>query len=249
MGVSVVDYAAVAATVVLAYTIFGLTGFGAAMVAVPLLVQVVPLKFAVPLIVLLDILVTAVVSWRNWSHVSWRELRRLFPFMLLGVALGATMLANLGARWLLIGLGVFILAMALRSLRVVAQATRPLHAVWVVPAGTVGGIFSALFGTGGPIYTMYLSRRLVNLDAFRATIAAVIFLSAVVRIGAFGATGLLQQDRLLAMAAFALPACLLGTWLGSSLRRRVSPLTTKKALLVCMALGGCIVLVRGLLSP
>jgi len=47
--------------------------------------------------------------------------------------------------------------------------------VWAMPAGLVGDTFSALFGTGGPIYTMYLSRRLDNSDEFRSTISSVIF--------------------------------------------------------------------------
>lgn len=35
-------------TIFLAYTVFGMTGFGAGMIAVPVMVQVVPLSFAVP---------------------------------------------------------------------------------------------------------------------------------------------------------------------------------------------------------
>ena len=40
----------VALTVLLAYSVFGLTGFGANVVALPLLAHVLPLKFAVPML-------------------------------------------------------------------------------------------------------------------------------------------------------------------------------------------------------
>ena len=77
----------------------------------------------------------------------------------------------------------------LRSLTVCARGLKgrqgasrePLPTPWALPFGVFGGVFSALFGTGGPIYTIYLSRRIAALDAFRATISVVILASGVVR--------------------------------------------------------------------
>lgn len=216
------------------------------MIAVPVLVQFLPLSYAVPLILLLDLVVTTIVGYRNWAHVSVLELRRLLPFLLVGVFIGATALASLDAKWLLIGLGIFVLTMAARSLWQLQHSMIQIRPVWAMPAGLVGGAFSALFGTGGPIYTMYLSRRLSNPDEFRSTISSVIFLSAVVRIAAFAATDLLQQDGLLRSAGFALPLCLLGLATGSYFRRRISALAIKRALFVFLALGGVGVVYRGL---
>ena len=74
------DLIALAAPVVFtAYVVFGMTGFGAAMVAVPILAQFLPLSFAVPLVVLFDLACTALVGGRNWRQVSRVELARLFP--------------------------------------------------------------------------------------------------------------------------------------------------------------------------
>jgi uncharacterized membrane protein YfcA len=244
--VSTAELLATAAVIAAAYSVFGLTGFGAAMVAVPVLVQIMPLQFAVPLIMLLDLVSTTLVAVKSRRLVSRRELARLSPFMLAGVFLGATALANLPSRWALIGLGVFVIVMALRSLFSPASASQPLGPGWVVPAGVGGGVFSALFGTGGPIYTMYLARRLPDVDAFRATISAVIFLSALARLVAFGAAGLLQQQDLLRTALWALPFSLAGLGLGAWLRRRVSAAAVKRLLLVFLAVGGCGVILRGL---
>ena len=235
-----------AAIIAAAYSVFGLTGFGAAMVAVPLLVQVMPLQFAVPLIMLLDLVSTTLVGMKNRALVCRKEVARLAPFMLLGVFLGATALAKLDPKWALIGLGVFVIAMALRGLLSPPPSHLALAAGWVVPAGVVGGVFSALFGTGGPIYTMYLSRRLPDIDAFRATISAVIFLSALARLVAFGTAGLLQQEGLLWTALWALPFSLGGVALGGYLRRRVPAAAVKRLLLVFLTAGGFGVIVRGL---
>nr|MBP6706423.1 sulfite exporter TauE/SafE family protein [Achromobacter sp.] len=155
------DLIALAAPVVFtAYVVFGMTGFGAAMVAVPILAQFMPLSFAVPLVVLFDLACTALVGGRNWRQVSRVELARLFPWMLLGICLGVTLLRNAGARWPLIVLGCFVLTVCARGLRGGRGASQePLPTPWALPFGVFGGVFSALFGTGGPIYTIYLSRR------------------------------------------------------------------------------------------
>ena len=40
--------------IVAAYLIFGMSGFGSTLIAVPLLAHLMPLKFAIPMVVLLD---------------------------------------------------------------------------------------------------------------------------------------------------------------------------------------------------
>lgn len=240
-------YAMLGATVAGAYTVFGLTGFGAAMVAVPILVQFIPLQFVVPMLLLLDLVTTTMVGLRNWNSVSRPELLRLIPFMMLGVALGTTVLAKVESRWLLVSLGLFVLVMTGRALIASTARSEEAAKVWSVPAGVVGGVFSALFGTGGPIYTMYLSRRLPQIDAFRSTIAAVILVSAVVRLAAFAGSGLLQQGDLLRSAAFAMPFSLLGLAIGSHLRKMISAESVRRALLILLCVSGVAVLCRGLL--
>ena len=188
-----------------------MTGFGAAMVAVPILAQFMPLSVAVPLVVLFDLACTALVGGRNWRQVSRVELARLFPWMLLGIFLGVTLLRNAGARWPLIVLGCFVLTVCARGLKGGRGASQePLPTPWALPFGVFGGVFSALFGTGGPIYTIYLSRRIAALDAFRATISVVILASGVVRAGAFAAAGLYTQPAMLK----ALPCCCPWRWPG-----------------------------------
>jgi uncharacterized membrane protein YfcA len=227
--------------------VFGLTGFGAAMVAVPILVQFIPLQFVVPMLLLLDLVTTSMVGMRNWNSVSRPELLCLLPFMMVGVALGTTVLAQVESRWLLVSLGLFVLVMTGRALLSASTRTEGLSKGWSAPAGVVGGIFSALFGTGGPIYTMYLSRRLPQIDAFRSTIAAVILLSALVRLAAFTSSGLLYQGDLLRSAAFALPFSLIGLAIGSRLRRVISADAVRRALLIFLGASGASVLCRGLL--
>lgn len=236
------------AIVALAYTVFGLTGFGAAMIAVPVLVQFLPLQFAVPLVVLLDLVCTSLVGGRNWRQVSLVELQRLLPAMLAGVVIGISTLTSVAQKWPLIALGAFVLWMAARNLRAASTATAQLPLLWAWPSGIVGGIFSALFGTGGPIYTIYLSRRIDDADRFRATISVTILCSAVTRAIGFGAAGLFGRNPVVLTALSVLPFCLLGLWVGSSLRRRMAPLLLKRCLSALLAAAGAGALYRGILG-
>lgn len=245
---SAAEYALLACAIAGAYAVFGLTGFGAVIVALPALVQFMPLQVAVPLLLLTDLVATAVVGLNNRALVARAELARLGPVLLLGVFFGAVVLATVDSRWLLVLLGVFVIGVALRGLLSRAPAGPALSPWWVLPAGAVGGVFSGLFGTGGPIYTLYLARRLSEPERFRATMSVVIFVSALARLVAFALAGLLLQREVLLSALFALPFCLAGLALGSRARLRLSPDGLKRAVLLLLVVAGAGVLARGLLA-
>lgn len=236
------DWAGIVAAILAAYTVFGLTGFGSAVVGVPILVHFVPLTFAVPLVMLLDFVSTLTVGALNWRQIDRSELLRLVPCMLVGIVAGATLLVSANPQWLLLALGVFVLLNALWNLLRPVHA-EPASALWSVPAGLAGGVFSALFGTGGPIYTTYLARR-VDAAAFRATTVSIILMSGLIRLVTFGATGLLQQPRLWLGWVSLLPVCALGVFVGSRLHSKLPPQRVRKAMFALLAVSGASVIVR-----
>jgi uncharacterized membrane protein YfcA len=231
-----------------AYIVFGITGFGATIVAMPFLVQFEPLSFAVPMMLLLDVLATCTIGSRNWRDVERRELVLLLPAMLLGIVAGAAALRHLQSDVLLLCLAVFIIANSLWGLLSSGDAARRIHRAWAVPAGLVGGGFGAAFGTGGPVYTIFLMRRIGDVITLRATIAIVILASALMRTAVFGVSGLLSNPRVLWAAALLAPMCLLGLFVGSKLRMRVAPERIRKVILGLLLAAGVAVLVRVLKS-
>ncbi|MGD9945143.1 MAG: sulfite exporter TauE/SafE family protein [Burkholderiaceae bacterium] len=206
--------------VMFGYTVVGLTGFGASMVAVPILVLMMPLHVALPMMLVFDLVSGLLFGVRLRRRADGRELLRLLPFMLVGVVLGVTVLVKAPERVLLLLLGGSVLVFAGWSLLRpgTAGSIRPM---WAVPAGTVGGIFSALFGTGGPVYTMYLARRLGDKATLRATISLLLFLSALARLASFLFAGLFTRPGLLPLILLMLPCALLGMYLGARLHHRL----------------------------
>ncbi len=211
-----------APVVLFAYTVFGLAGFGSAVIATPMLAQGIPLHTAVPMMLLLDFCASLVMGGRNRQHIARGELLRLLPFMLIGIVLGVTTLVHAPERWLLLLLGVFVFGYAARKLLVRAPAEpRQISTLWALPIGTAGGIFTALFGVGGPIYTLYVAGRVRDPLVLRATMAAVVMLGGFVRIPMFWFAGLYSNGQALQLAAWLMPCALGGIWLGSHVHSRV----------------------------
>ena len=204
-----------------AYIVFGVAGFGTALVAGPVLLHVMPLSRIIPLLVLLDF----VAAFGNWlparKAVVRDELLRLLPCMAIGCSLGVLFLLQLKSDLLLLLMGLFVTGYALYSL---ALKTRPTHlpGYWAIPAGTLGGLFGALFGSGGFLYALYLNARLSSTEQVRATQSALISCSTVVRLSLFLLAGVYADAALLTLAVCLLPVMFAGLWLGRKLTRKLS---------------------------
>jgi uncharacterized membrane protein YfcA len=241
------ELALVAAAVTLAYTVFGFSGFGANLVSLPLLVHVVSLRVAVPMLLVTDIFTATLMGLKNRSLIDRGEILRLAGWALVGMLLGTLVLSKGSEAWLLTALGSFVLLYSLYSLYAHASAS-PVSPRWAVPAGLVGGVFSALFGTGGPVYTLFLARRIHDTARLRATVGAIILGSALVRLAMFGAGGLLTQPGLLKLAFTMVPCAVLGYLIGSRIQARVPQALVRRVIWWLLVASGVSVLWRGLTS-
>ncbi|MFO2463743.1 sulfite exporter TauE/SafE family protein [Pseudomonas sp. 15FMM2] len=216
----VLDWLVIGLGIALAYIVFGIAGFGTALVAGPILILFMPLSKVIPLLVLLDFVAAFGNLLQSRRDVVKPELLRLLPCMAIGCTLGVIFLLNLHSDLLLLLMGLFISTYAIYSLAVRAKPTA-LAAGWSVPMGVVGGLFGALFGSGGFLYAIYLNSRLPK-DSARATQSALISASTLVRLSLFLIAGVYTELPLLILAVCLLPAMALGLWAGRRLTQRMS---------------------------
>ncbi len=221
-SVSPVLIAAAASVVLVAYVIRGITGFGSGLIAVPLLALLLPLKFVVPLILLLDFTASVVIGGFTFQRVLWSEIGVLIPFGVVGVVLGTSLLVSLPQQPMLIVLAIFIFIFALRSL-LGLRGDKPVSRAWAVPASLTGGTVGALFGTGGPPYVIYLTHRISDKSALRATLSALFFTEGVTRIVTFVIAGLLLSSQVWMAYLAALPLMLGALYLGGRVHVGLSP--------------------------
>ena len=221
LSFSGLDWLPILLGVGVAYIVFGIAGFGTALVAGPVLIHFMPLSRIIPLLVLLDFVAAFGNLLPSRRDVVRSELLRLLPFMALGCTLGVVFLLQLKSDLLLLLMGVFVTAYALYGLAVKVRPAS-LSGLWALPMGTAGGLFGALFGSGGFLYALYLSARLEVKDQVRATQSALISCSTVVRLTLFLIAGVYADQSLLLLAACLLPVMFVGLWVGRRLTNRLS---------------------------
>jgi hypothetical protein len=238
--------AAVPIVILAAYVVFGATGFGSSVIAVPALAHFFPLAYVVPLVTALDAVAVLNASGRQWRQADFGEFLRIVPAMLVGIAAGTTLLVNLPRAPALLALGIFVAAYGV-YLYAGPREWKALPPRWAWPLGIVGGVFSVLFGTGGPVYMIFLSARIRDKTALRATSSIVVTVSVAIRAAVFVATGLLTAAQA-GMAALLLPAMLGGYFIGNRLHYALSRSGVIKLLAWLLAANGATLVLRAVVA-
>ncbi len=246
MALDPVEIAALAAAAFAGSVIFGVTGFGAALVTVPFATHFVPLPFALALFVLIDLANAFRVGFENPKNAVKSEWTRMIPTILAGTVAGVTLLVNLPRGAATFALGVFVLLFALYTLLRRPEAQRVLSARWAYVAGFAGGVTSTIFGAGGPPYAMYLSQRGLSKEQYRATLGLATLTSISIRTVAFLLTGILLDPKVWLYAVFVVPAGLAGIWAASHLFRRISRETLMRVVVLMLLASGASLILRSL---
>jgi uncharacterized protein len=96
--------------------VYGVTGFGSALITIPLASLIYPLQFVLAVFALLDIVNAVRVGLAQPHAIVWDEARRLIPSCILGVLVRTVLLALLRTQILLFALGLFVVGFAFYSL-------------------------------------------------------------------------------------------------------------------------------------
>jgi len=198
-----------------------MVGFGTALVAGPLLAQCVPVEKLVPLLAILDFSAATLNVIRYGKRADTNEIRRLIPWMAMGSLAGVCLLEIGSPSSLLLALGIFAICYGIYSLTgfgVHVQFTQRAS----IPFGLIGGVFSALFGSGGFIYAIYLSSRVHGKEEMRITQSTLIGLSTLTRVVLFLIAGVYADLNIIYLALMLVPAMLAGLAIGKRITTTIS---------------------------
>jgi uncharacterized membrane protein YfcA len=224
--------------------IFGITGFGSALITIPLASHLVSLQFALALFALADLACALRVGLENPKNAVRAEWKRLVPMIIVGTALGVTLLVKLPRAAGMLLLGAFVLSYALYSN--LKTRERVISPRWAWLAGLGGGLTSTMFGAGGPPYAIYLSQRGLSKEQFRATMGFAAMTSISLRVGAFLLTGLLLDPSVWLTALVVVPAALLGITVARRIFLRISREILMRAIGVMLMASGASLIWRAL---
>ena len=236
-----------ALVVIAGFAVRGGVGFGGGVVAVPLLALVLPIQLIVPVMTTLNFLASVRHGVRDRRMIQWRDVKRLMPAALGGVALGLYLFTAIDPRPLSRALGVFVILYALymfatagRLPEVAERWSKPLAAVMGAGAGLVGTLFG---GAAGPLFVIYLNTQRLSKDEFRATMTAIMMAMSVARISGYASLGFLDLSGLKYLAV-AIPLMLVGGYLGDLVVRRIDQRRFERALGALLIGSGVVLLFK-----
>jgi uncharacterized membrane protein YfcA len=195
-----------------------LSGFGFALLSMPIMTIALPVKEAVVVSTLLGALSTSWQAVRLRADTERPLAKRLTLAAFLGMPLGLFILNVVSDTVLRVSLGVAVLvATALLVARINLSHVGP-HFDFEV--GFVSGVLNTSLSTNGPPLVFGLQARHLDAPAFRATISTVFAFSNIVGISLFALNGKITSDGLVA-AAIALPAWAIGQALAWPVRKHI----------------------------
>jgi uncharacterized membrane protein YfcA len=215
-------------------------GFAGALIALPFLLCVMPLSEAVSYISMFYLISTPIYVYKEWKDIDKTLLKKLAISSFFGVLVGVIVLIYGKPLFLKKALGVFVILFVLNSLRTKKPAMNLGKIKGVF--GFLGGFFSGLFSTGGPLYVMIVQNETTDVKTFRATMFGTLGLVTLMRIPVLVVTGLMTMHQVY-NAIYVLPFFILALFLGKKVYLKLDDVLIKKIILGLLFLSGIMLVV------
>jgi uncharacterized membrane protein YfcA len=239
------EYLFIALIVFAAGFIQGLSGFGSALIAVPLLSLFLPMRFVVPFILLIGLSINFMLLRESKGHIQVSKSLVLFAGSLPGIPLGVITLAACPEWVLQLILGGLLLFVSLSSISRHNFQLAPGFG-WAVFSGLISGWLGGSLGTSGPPAIIYLSSQPWPKEMIKATLVCYFFISGLLVIGMQASQGLFTSSVLYAYL-LALPVIFLGVACGSISFQRINQAQYVLLINVLLAALGVISLIKAML--
>jgi len=204
---------AVAGVIFLATLVRSTFGFGEALIAVPLLALVIPVKVAAPVAALVSVTVAAIVVVQDWRDVQTRSAGWLVVSTIFGIPIGLLMLTRVPEPIVKGVLGVVIIAFSVRGVRSRAWRLATDRGAWMF--GFAAGVLGGAYGMNGPPLVVYGSMRGWSPAEFRATLQGYFLPASAIGMAGYSLIGLWTPE-VTRLYLASLPGVLVATSPGDS---------------------------------
>ena len=242
-GVSITAWALASLCIFGAAFMRGFTGFGLAVVGVPLLSLFFPPAEIVPSIMILAVIAGLQLIPKIWTRVDWRLLLPTLIGCAIGTPLGTWLLAGVSADLMRILIGGAVLAAASAVQLGFRFARRP-HAGIGVGFGAIAGLTGGAAAMPGPSVIFFFLAAPIAHEAGRASLVLFFQVSQVMSAVSAFFGGLMQWKALL-LGALLVPPMLIGNWLGDRVFDKASAGTYRKVVVLLLAGLGAVAAIRG----
>ena len=217
----------------------GVLGFGFAVIASPIIVQINP-NLVPQLLALLGLPIALRVFFREKDGVDLSKVKPLIIGRLVGGPIGLLLLLNLSEKYLSIAVGVIVLVAGLGSFFGWVINRNNLNSFF---AGTFSGIFGMVAAVGGP--PVALLYRNTKSQEFRPSLNSVFSIGILITLSLLVLSGNLFTEHLLLFVLF-LPFVLVGVRVSSSIFSKFSDSFIASTVTYFSVLSGMYVILRNL---
>jgi len=215
----------------------GIAGFGAAMIAMPLLTPYVDLSVAVPSCTMIVLCLNFQVGWTFRRFIEWHYLKGIVYGAIPGAILSVFVLEYIPEHQLKGGMGIFIACYALWNLYADTGKKKAINSFWGYLAGILSSAFGMAFGFNGPPLAIYVAYCGCPAQAVKGILGAGFIITSTCIVFTKIVTGQVDTTVLTIFAA-ATPAVIIGSKLGIRLSASLSEYSYRKVLFCALTLMG-----------
>jgi uncharacterized membrane protein YfcA len=171
----------------------GFSGFGGALIFVPIASAVIGPRLAVPLLLIVDLVLTPGLIPKAWRNADRPNVGVMAAGAALGVPFGTYLLGHMEGttiRWAIVGIVVVLLALLMSGWR---YHGRP-HASLTAAVGMTSGLFSGAAQVGGPPVVAYWLGGNFTPQAVRANIVLYFAISSLLSIASYLIAGIITWE-------------------------------------------------------
>jgi uncharacterized protein len=193
----------------------GFSGFGAALIFVPIAASLIGPQKASPLLLITDAIVALPLIYSAWGKARKADVALMAIGGLAGAPIGTWILKSGDAtslRWLIAAITAGTLALLLSGWRYHGQPKKP----YTIAVGAISGLFSGIAQIGGPPVVAYWLGGAQRADIMRASTILFFAVSSATTLVSYAVGGLLTRD-VAQLSLLILPFFALGLWLGSKM--------------------------------
>lgn len=245
-GLSLTTWALASLCIAFAAFVRGFTGFGLAVVGVPLLSLFFAPAQIVPSIMILAILAGLQLLPKIWRSIDWKLLAPTVVGLIIATPFGTWLLAGVSDNMMRILIGAAVLAASAAVQLGFRFKQRPNAAV-SAGFGAIAGLTGGAAAMPGPSVIFLFLSTPIAVEAARASLVLFFQVSAMASAVSATVGGLMKPSSLLLGAAL-LPAMLLGNWLGDRVFDRASAKAYRPVVVVLLAGLGIIAVARGVVG-
>lgn len=218
-----------------------ITGFAGALIALPFLLLVMPLSDAIAYLSIFYFISTPIYVYKEWKYIDKPLLKKIALSSFIGLIVGIVVLTYGKPMILKKALGIFIILFVLNSLRTKKEIQILSKMKFIL--GFLGGFFSGVFSTGGPLYVVLVNNETSDVKTLRATMFGILGLVTIMRIPVLAFEGILTLNQLY-NAFYVLPFFILALVLGKKVYLKLNDVLLKKIMLGMLFISGITLLLK-----